>query len=572
MIEPSLQIGGGNWANKSDSLLGYHKDGANFYADELTFSRNSLGSYTDANGLVQTMPYNLLTYSEQFDNAAWSPIDATITANAATAPNGTTTADKIDLGTLLYSQIAQEVATIGENNFSIYIQSLTGTQNIYLYSYNATDGIAISPAFAIGTSWTRIDYTFSVTTSTLFGIRSEEAIAKSFYIWGAQVNIGSTALPYFATTTRFNLARVDYKDNVNGSLLLEKQSTNLVTYSEDFSNAAWTKTEVTISANNTTSPDGTTNADAVIESTTSSAYHRVLPTNPFSGTGGAYYSFSVYVKKKDSTRHIYWMCQKGADGIYAHFNMTTFTVNEVASAGSGSNSSASITSVGNDWYRITLSGIVSSTSGSYYNQFYFENSVNTGFNPSAYTGDGVSGFYLYGWQAESGSYPTSYIKSEGAATTRLADSCYKTGISDKIGQTQGTIFMDFNVLPSTLAGSYYLETFLNDGTSNNKVSLTYYADGRIQFVAFASGSLVVNIDLPSYGLTVGKHKFAFAYKLNDYVAYADGALVGTDTSATVPSMSALNLYDTIGGTHAVNQALVFPTRLTNAELATLTTL
>jgi hypothetical protein len=62
MIEPSLQIGGGNWANKSDSLLGYHKNGANFYADELTFSRNSLGSYTDANGLIQSMPYNLLTY------------------------------------------------------------------------------------------------------------------------------------------------------------------------------------------------------------------------------------------------------------------------------------------------------------------------------------------------------------------------------------------------------------------------------------------------------------------------------------------------------------------------------
>ena len=92
MIEPSLQLGGGNWANKSDKLLGYHKDGANFYADELTFSRASLGSYTDANGLVQTMPYNLLTYSEQFDNAYWPKLNSTITANSLTSPDGTVNA------------------------------------------------------------------------------------------------------------------------------------------------------------------------------------------------------------------------------------------------------------------------------------------------------------------------------------------------------------------------------------------------------------------------------------------------------------------------------------------------
>jgi hypothetical protein len=55
---------------------------------------------------------------------------------------------------------------------------------------------------------------------------------------------------------------------------------------------------------------------------------------------------------------------------------------------------------------------------------------------------------------------------------------------------------------------------INDGTSSNSVGFGYYQNGRIQAAAFAAGSLVVNIDLPSFGLTSGSH-FALAYKLND---------------------------------------------------------
>ena len=133
------------------------------------------------------------------------------------------------------------------------------------------------------------------------------------------------------------------------------------------------------------------------------------------------------------------------------------------------------------------------------------------------------------------------------------------------------MYGEFFVSDIVTAGSY-VRTLLNDGSSVNQIAFFYYPDGRIQATSSVGGSLVVSINIPSYGLSSGKHKFAFSYKLNDYVLFIDGVNVGANTSATVPSMSVFNLYDTSGGSMIYNQALLFKTRLSNTELATLTTL
>jgi hypothetical protein len=153
----------------------------------------------------------------------------------------------------------------------------------------------------------------------------------------------------------------------------------------------------------------------------------------------------------------------------------------------------------------------------------------------------------------------------------LADAASKTGISSLIGQTEGTLFVEFD---ATITGnaSSYAGIALNNGTSSNILAFGYYQNGRIQAVAFVGGSLLVNIDLPAFALTTGNHKFALSYKLNDYVFYVDGVQVGSDTSATVPATSVLNLYDVVGANMAYSQVALFTTRLTNAELASLTSL
>ena len=548
---------------------------------DLSFTRASNGTRVNSAGLVEVVAWNLVQYSEDFSNGVWTTTSTTITADNTTAPNGTATADKVEISSST-NAIVQQI--INSNlitgglpcTFSVYIKSVSGTGNVGIRSGQT----GLSSVFSYTNQWQRFEWTFNAyalseimqfCNNTLVGGADS---APSFYAWGAQLNIGSTAKPYFPTTDRLNVPRLTYQNGGGGcpSLLLEKQSTNLVTYSEQFDNADWTKSEVTISANSTTSPDGTQNADAAIESTTANSYHRVLPTNPFSGTGGAYYSFTTYVKKKGTTRHIYWMCQNSNDAIFAHFDMTNFTVNQVSSNGNGSNASASIIAVGNDWYRITLSGIVSTVSTNYYNQFYFENSVNTGFNPSPYTGDGVSGFYLWGWQIEQSSYPTSYIPTTSSSATRVKDLAYKSGATALIGQTEGVLFCDFN-LPSVETSGDYPFIVNIWGNSTNRFGFARYPNGGVHIYMIASTSQF------TYNTTqlTGRFKLALGYKANDCVIYLNGTLLQTITSATIPATDDIifNGINTSGDYNTqlqINQTVLFKTRLTHAELASLTTI
>ena len=554
MTEPSLQLGGGNWANKSDKLLGYHKDGANFYADELTFSRNSLGSYTDANGLVQTMPYNLLTYSEQFDNGAWSKTGVTVTANSITSPSGDMNADTLAFGTS-GNEIVQSVSglTVGQDyTLSIYLKVASGTTTMSFGNISY-----VTPSITVTSEWQR----FTVTQSAASATRYPKLVCTesvNVYAYGAQLNQGSTALPYFATTTRLNLARVDYKGNANGSLLLEPQRTNLVTYSEDFSNASWTKLRVAVSANIAVSPDGTTNADKIVENTENNS-HGVLQS--LSNTSGQQYSVSAYVKAAERSWFVIYVGGGPAQGRF--FNLSNGTL---GSALANTPNASSIVDAGNGWYRCSI--VYTATDAS--SDVTLQTATADGTN--IYTGNGTSGIYIYGAQTEASSYATSYIKSEGAATTRLADTCSMTGISDKIGQTEGTMFLDFEI--QTTGQDMVVMNIYNETTKVNGMYFYLTSANELQAYVDNPTSLVI---ITSGVLAQGRYKAALAYKANDCVFYLNGSLVGTDGSNTIPTCNALRLENyanspTYQEKTEINQAQLYTTRLSNAELATLTTI
>jgi hypothetical protein len=187
-----------------------------------------------------------------------------------------------------------------------------------------------------------------------------------------------------------------------------------------------------------------------------------------------------------------------------------------------------------------------------------------------YVGNGSS-FYLWGINLTATSYPQSYIPTLSTSVTRVADDFSKTGISGLIGQTEGTLFVDF------VAG--------NDPISTISQWLLFLGSGTT-YIAFLVGSTqklranVVNtvtqaqIDT-SYNVAAGtRYKAALAYKENDFAFYVNGVLVGTDTSGTVPATSSIQAnYNTTAANMVnakYNQALLFKTRLTNAQLAELT--
>jgi hypothetical protein len=233
-----------------------------------------------------------------------------------------------------------------------------------------------------------------------------------------------------------NVPRIDYTGGGCGKLLLEPQRTNLALYSEQFDNAGWTKLNATISANAATSPDGTQNADKLVESATSAIHYCETSVSVISGQS---YSYSVYAKQGE--RHITLQGSAPTNSAYATFNLSTGVV------GASAVGSASIIDAGNGWYRCTLTFTSAATSVA--NMAVLLADSPTAGRSSSYSGNGTSGVFLWGAQLEAGAYATSYIPTWGAAAvTRLADACSKTGISSLIGQTQGTLFLDFDLQAS----------------------------------------------------------------------------------------------------------------------------
>jgi hypothetical protein len=188
-----------------------------------------------------------------------------------------------------------------------------------------------------------------------------------------------------------------------------------------------------------------------------------------------------------------------------------------------------------------------------------------------YTGSTSNYFYAYGAQLEASSYPTSYIPTTSASATRVADACSKTGISSLIGQTSGTIFVDFvweGLGTANVDNPIFSIGEQSYGTSNIAIS-NYNSSlyGRV------TNGTSIDAGVAFGAMTIGtRYKCAIGYASNDFVFYVNGANYGNDTSVSIPALSDAYFQNAYPNSKEVNQAILFKTRLTNAELASLTTI
>jgi hypothetical protein len=335
--------------------------------------------------------------------------------------------------------------------------------------------------------------------------------------------------------------------------LVEPQRTNLVTYSSSFdTNLPWQPYGgVVITANNTTAPDGTMNADKF---SVNGVYNTA-----FSFAQNTAYSLSFYIKKDTATSFSLEYVDKSGPftGGSISYNFTTQAITITQSP----NSSVSGISenLPNGWIRLVIT---------------FTTNVAQNYNYIAIGFVGGSG-WIWGCQLEAGSYPTSYIPTTSAAVTRNADVISKTGISALIGQGEGSVLFDFQFNAD-------LESILMDITPNtlspqNRLILYNPGGLLVYLIIFDNGTNVVTIASSGYSLNQ-RLKVGYGYKNNDVALYINGTQIGTDTSCTMPTvtLSRVDLGNRLDGTYpsmiSVNLAALFPTRLTNAELATLTTL
>lgn len=195
-------------------------------------------------------------------------------------------------------------------------------------------------------------------------------------------------------------------------LMIEPQRTNLTLYSAELDNAAWTKTNISVTPNIATAPDGTLSADKIVENT-ATGLHRLRKD----GALGTVCSLSVFMLAAERTFATVFLDGPGIRST-VHVDLTNAVIlGEVYNSSTKIASSAKF--VGGGYVKVTVSA---SSAGFIASNVSVANSSVLGSDSgNSYLGDGVSGIHAWGAQLEAGSFPTSYIPTTTASATRAAD-------------------------------------------------------------------------------------------------------------------------------------------------------
>ncbi len=604
-MSASLELGNGNWAVKSDALLGYKTINGKYYPREFTVTRATTATRVNEAGLVELVPYNLVSWSEQFDNAGWLKGLNTITANATTAPDGTLTADKFTQTPssegVKYQTIYQSILVKGGINTSRFVYVKSAEMNwIYLQHYDATSnngvyfnlnsgtigntiGSNISNQFItpIGDGWYKVGFT-SLSTSSGISERVQVTLVNSnggtptytgdgtsgVYIWGAQIVEGTSARDYLRTETRLNIPRVDYSLGGCPNILLEPQRTNLALQSSSFDSAYWGKTRADVTANTTISPSGIQDADTITANATG-----VGTSVAFNGggsvsvTSGVRYTISVYAKKGNQDWLIFNINNLAYTAASRQwFNISTGVIGSTNTVGGGlSAQNPTITSVGDGWYRCSFDVLTNDTGlrGGY-------TLTNADASFSATLGDTV---FLWGAQVEAGAYSTSFIPTTTASVTRNQDSIFKTGISSLLNPSEGTFFIEAKDITDSTSKAFQI----SDGTDNNNMSLQFQSN-KIRFETKAGGTIYRVSDI-NYNLNQ-HNKILLTWKAGSIFGYVNGtkyilSSVSGSGNGIPTALDRINFSLWWGGQPffgSLKQLSIWNTQLTDAQCISLTTL
>jgi hypothetical protein len=384
----------------------------------------------------------------------------------------------------------------------------------------------------------------------------------------------------FIESVASGVLRLDYP--IGGGCpagLIEPSAQNLAWHSQTWATGTnWGLTNNVTTATGTSGtldPLGTNTANAISPTAVNDS-HFLASNNPtaVSYTSGTIYTQSAFFKQGTGAAGRYvqltFPSARFTQLGYANFDLQTGAL--VASGGTAdTNRAASIENYGNGWYRCRFTATCNSTS------------TGVGVIPVLITasGDtrapsftGVTGDVLYGWgaQVETGAIPTSYIPTTTGSATRAADVCTVSGVSGYIGQTEGTIYAEFEMRTDTSTRRILA---VSDGNQSNRIMLVYSGNAlRAQIQ-----STTISLGNPADGF----HKVAFAYEQNGasgtMTASLDGGAVVSGTSAAYPTtLNTVNVgkIEDTTTTSLINSRLraaaIYTTRLSNEQLQSLTRL
>lgn len=560
------------------------------FSQLIDFTRTSSGTFTDSTGKIASTPAskNLLTFTQEFDNAAWTKTDVAVSTNSTAAPDGTTSADTITEGIARTAFISQGVTTTGGVTYaaSIFVKrgntdwlrlvSSDGTNGYNLWINTATgalggnsttgSGVYVSSTITdAGNGWYRVTLTGSNPLTTN-GIRVNSATANlsstrvsgaTYALWGAQLETGSTATTYTRNFGGRFPPRFDYDPITLApkGLLIEEQRTNLMLRSAEFDNASWQKVAATVSANAASAPDGINSADAVVEDATNSV-HTIFQDPAIAAS--TTYTWTVYAKRGAGSRNFYLQANLNggtAGAGFAWFDLGTgVAAAPVALIAPFTGASSSMTPVGNGWYRcsFTFATNAGNTSVSCFTSIYNGARV--------YTGDGTSSIFIWGAQLEAGAFATSYIPTVASQVTRTADvaTISAPNFSSWFNANEGAFIFSGD---SAYGNGGFIGSTPTTGAilyGNNGAARTF---NGTNFIGTANAATVNT-----------RFVAALSYSLTGRSIVLNAGTVSTDANL-IQQPTAITLGGAFGGGYLnghIRSLAYYPTRLTNQQLQALT--
>ena len=341
--------------------------------------------------------------------------------------------------------------------------------------------------------------------------------------------------------------RIDFLGNTNGALKLEPQRTNLITQSNDFDTQS--KQNVTVTSDAIISPDGSLNADKLVENSANSSHYLRINTSSSSAS-----VISVFAKKGEETK-IFIGNANFSQGVLFDLDLGVIE----------SGSDGTIENYGNGWYKCSF----------YRTDLSAWQYISLRGNFTTYQGNGVNGVYLYGLQLEDGTYPSSLINTQGSTVTRLADFCNNGGNEQVFNSLEGVLYINTAALTQS-GGNRWIS--IHDNTGNNDIELRYTSNTNQIRCKYVIGSVAIADVFFTVTDATQFSKIAFKWASADFALWIDGVEVATSlTGATsniafdelsfdVSNLGSTNFY---GNTKDVR---VYTTALTDNELAILTTL
>lgn len=355
------------------------------------------------------------------------------------------------------------------------------------------------------------------------------------------------------STAAVDTPRIDYSDG-DGAVLVEPESENLFPWSEDFSQAAWSKTAATITSNATLSPNGDLTADKLIATSANTVTHSVadaivLPVNDV-------YTFSAFFKKGE---YNFGQLRFGSSSA----NGCVFDLENGSIAIKGASVTAEITPFANGWYRCSIAKTLTAATNS------FMVAVNESGDFAGWAGDDTSGIYIANAQLELGGI-TSYIPTAGAAVTREVDAITGAGNVDSFDSEEGTIALRMAALEG---GSGTRSISISDGTVSNSIVISYSSVlNQIDVTLKVGGVNQVVFNYADVDVAVMKW-IVFRYKLNDFSLWIEKAKVLEDLNGSVSGAGTYDRINLTDPTGAINKlearvnAIIYVNRyLTDEEI------